>query len=80
MTYLRSAAARTTANAATIGCKRGTGFPSIDEGKLGRRLRCQRCSTRARTRKAIGLLCGATSRKVGSSHPAPPQRGDTLTT
>jgi hypothetical protein len=35
-------------HAATIDCKRGTGFQSTDEGRLGRRLSYRRCSSRVR--------------------------------
>ena len=65
--------ARTSPNAATIGCMRGTGSQSTDAGKLSRRRPCRRCSIRSRSYKTIGLLCGATSRKVGSGCAAVPK-------
>jgi hypothetical protein len=39
---------RTSPNAATIGCAKGTGFQSTGAGKRGRRLPYRKCSTRAR--------------------------------
>lgn len=59
----------TSPNAATIDCKRDTGFPSIDEGRRGIRPQCRRYSLQSRTRRTICLPCGvtrATSRRAGS--------------
>jgi len=57
---------RTNRNAATVGCMRGTASRSTDEDMMGRLLPCRKCSIRVRTRNPIGLLCGVTSRRVGS--------------
>ena len=62
----RDITARTRASAATIDCKRGTGFQSTGAGRLGRLLLCRRCSTHSRRYRTICLLCGATSHRAGS--------------
>jgi hypothetical protein len=64
----------TTANAATIGCKRGTAFQSTGAGRLDKRLQYRTCSTGIRRCKAICPLCGATSRKAGIGCAAAPMR------
>jgi len=58
----------TNPNAVTIGCKRGIVSQSTDAGTLGRRLLCQRCSTRCRTCTTTCLPCGATSRIEDSGY------------
>ena len=62
----RDITARTRASAATIGCKRGTGFQSTGAGRLGRLLLCRMCSTRVRRCITICPLCGETSHRAGS--------------
>ena len=61
-TLLRSREAPVTSytnpSAATIGCTRGTGFPSTDGGRGGTLLPYRKCSNRARSYKTIGLLWG----------------------
>ena len=53
---------RTNLNAATIGYRTGTGFPSIDEGRKGKRPLYQTCSINDRMHRASGLPSGVTSR------------------
>jgi hypothetical protein len=62
----------TNPNAATIGCKRGTGFQSTGAGRQGRLLLCRGYSTHVRRCKTIYLLSGVTSRRAGSGCAAVP--------
>ena len=59
---------RTNPNAATIGYTIGTASPSTGVGRLGRRLPCRMCSTRAHKCRTICLPCAATSRIAGTGY------------
>jgi hypothetical protein len=50
---LHPISAHTRCSAATSGCTIGIAFQSIGAGRLGRRLRCQRCSSRCRMCRTI---------------------------
>jgi hypothetical protein len=64
----RVTARHTTPNATTSGNTRGTVSKSIGGGRRGAHPRCRTCSIRVRSRKTIGLLCGATSRRAGNGY------------
>ena len=60
--------AYTSPNAATIRCTKGTGSQSIGGDRLGRLLRCRRCSTHSRSCRTTCLLYGATSRRADNGY------------
>jgi len=65
-TVIARAPLHTNPSAATIGCKRGTGFQSTGAGRRGRRLPFQTCSIHGRRCTTSGLPCGVTSRTADS--------------